>query len=34
MNGKRFIDTNIAIYALDVNSSKGRIASELGNILP
>ncbi|MFI5201520.1 MAG: PIN domain-containing protein [Candidatus Kapaibacterium sp.] len=29
MSGKRFIDTNIALYALDAHSPKGRIAEEL-----
>jgi|SRR5665213_42115 len=29
MNGNRFIDSNIALYALDVNSPKGQIAAKL-----
>ena len=29
MNAERFVDSNIAIYALDYNSLKGRIATEL-----
>ena len=29
MNDKRFIDTNVVIYALDANSPKGRVAMEL-----